>query len=53
MKKRIVLPERYQELSQEEMGTVAGGAMRCPVKGERKSENRWREFWQDILNRKK
>ncbi len=53
LKKEIVLPEGYQTLSQEEMETVAGGAMRCPIKGDRGHYDSLREFLHNIFNRKK
>ena len=53
LKKEIVLPEGYQTVSQEEMETVAGGAMRCPIKGDRGHYDSLREFLHNIFNRKK
>lgn len=53
MKKGIVLPEGFHVLSQEEMGMVAGGTMRCPVKGDRGNYDLLREFLNKILSKRK
>lgn len=53
MKKGIVLPEGFQEIPQGEMEIVAGGTVRCPVKGDRDKHDSWREFIFNFFHKKK
>lgn len=51
MIKEMVLPNRFQKLSQKEAESVAGGAMRCSVKGERNQYDKLRDFFRFIIKR--
>lgn len=54
MKKEFTMPESYHVLSEQEMEEVSGGTMTGTVKGKRKRNTDWREFWNDFfINRKK